>query len=219
MTPPLSTDRRCALRYALFGLWVALSVDPVARAEEPFEVPRPPSEHAPIIAGEARIDVVFPVLRRPLCPRDSECVFGGGGGLGGVLEWRWPTGLGVGIGYDGWFLDGNGVHELTTLQSLRVTLRHHFLLDRQVHPWFGGAIGGLVFGNTFAADAGGVLADLQAGLEVELTPSLAFTVGLLGRFFTTSSFRTRSDGVDRADRVGLDGALVLTGGLVLLPGI
>lgn len=219
MSLPLSTDLLRAIRGALLGVSVLLTLAGSARADEPFEVPRPPREHAPIIAGEARIDVVFPVLRRPLCPRGSECVFGGGAGLGGVLEWRWPTGLGVGLGYDGWFLDGNGVHELTTMQSLRATLRYHFLLDRQAHPWIGGALGGLLFGDTFAADAGGVLLDLQAGVELELTASLAFTVGVLGRFFTTTSFRTSSDGVERAERVGLDGALVLTAGLVLLPGI
>ena len=144
-------------------------------------------------------------------------MFGGGAGLGGVLEWRWPSGLGMGLGYDLWLLDGNGVHELSTMQAVRWTLRYHFLPDRLVHPWVGGGLGGLLFGDTFAADAGGVLADLQAGVEVELTASLAFTVGLLARFFTTSSFRTASDGVERADDVGLNGALVLTAGLVLLP--
>ncbi len=219
MIPPLSTDHRRALRGLVLGVCAALFAAPSARAGEPFEVPRPPQEHPPIIAGEARVDVVFPLARRPLCPRGSECVFGGGAGLGGVLEWRWPSGWGLGFGYDVWFLDGNGVHELTTMQVLRLTFRHHFLLERQAHPWVGGALGGLVFGDTFAADAGGALLDVQAGLEVELTASLVFTAGVLGRFFATSSFRTASDGVERAERIGVNGALVLTAGLVLLPGL
>ncbi|MEM9066858.1 MAG: hypothetical protein AAGE52_00090 [Myxococcota bacterium] len=182
-----------------------------------FELPPPPSSHPPRIAAEFRLDVVFPLDQKPICPSGSRCVFGGGAGLGALVEWRWPSGLGLGLGYDAWFLDGNGVHELTTMQSLRVGVRYQFLRDRQTHPWIGAAFGGLLFGDTFRADAAGGLVDVQLGVEFELSASLAFTIGATLRWLSTTSFRTSSDGVERAEGFGPVGAAALSVGLVLLP--
>ena len=192
----------------------------VTRAQAPadaFEPPPPPEAHAPVVAGEVHLDIVFPFADRPLCPSGGACVFGGGGGIGGIIEWRYPSGWALGAGYDVWLLDGNGVHELSTLQALRFVARHYFLRERQVHPFVGAAIGGLLFGDAFRRNAGGGLVDVFAGFELEIVPTLAFVADVGVRLFATSPFTSRSDGVDRASRFGIDGAATLRVGLILTP--
>ncbi len=181
-----------------------------------FELPPPPSDHGTQLAGEARLDVVFPLAQGRLCPPGELCVFGGGGGVAGLLEWRYPSGLGLGVGYDAWFLDGNGVHELSTMQAVRFSVRRFFMKEREVHPFIGGAVGALLFGDTFRRNAFGGLVDLVVGFEVEISPTLAFTAGVMVRLFSTTEFESRSDGVIRGERFGVDGAAALQVGLVLL---
>ena len=187
-------------------------------AAEPFQLP-PPQDELPVrLAGEVSLHVAFPFAQGSLCPEGSACILGSGAGIAGLLEWRFPRGLGVGVGYDAWFLDGNGVNELSTLQTLRATLRYRLLRDRQVHPYLGAALGALLFGDTFRVEAVGGAVDLLLGVEIELSASLAFTAGVLIRLLTTSAFRSNSDGVERAESFGPDGAAALTVGLVLLQG-
>lgn len=186
------------------------------RADE-FAPPPPPRDHAPTVAGEVHLDVVFPFADRPLCPPEGACVFGGGGGIGGIIEWRYPSGWAIGAGYDVWLLDGNGVHELSTLQALRLVGRRSFLRTRQIHPFVGAAIGGLLFGDAFRRNAGGGLVDLFTGFELEINATLAFVVDVGVRLFATSAFTSRSDELDRASDFGIDGAAILQVGLVLTP--
>lgn len=185
---------------------------------EPFELPPPRNEQPVRLAGEVDLLVVFPFAQDSLCPAGSECILGSGAGIGGLLEWRFPRGLGIGVGYDAWFLDGNGVVELSTFQALRATLRYRLLRDRQVHPYLGAAIGGLILGDTFRAEAVGGIVDMLLGVEIELSADLAFTAGVLVRLLSTSAFRSNSDGVERSQGFGIDGAAALTVGLVLLQG-
>lgn len=201
------------------GFWVLLPLVLVglggfAEAQE-YSPPPPPDDHPARITGEVHLDVVLPIATRPLCPEGSGCVFGGGGGIGGVLEWRWPRGQTVGLGYDVWFLDGNGVHELSTLQALRAVTRRFFLRERQVHPYVGASLGVLLFGDAFRHRAVGGLVDLLLGIESEITPTLSFVVGVAVRLFTTSRFTSVSDGVERSGRFGLDSAALLQIGLIL----
>ncbi|MEZ4252121.1 MAG: hypothetical protein R3B99_28235 [Polyangiales bacterium] len=196
---------------------VAVVAGPRGVEADSFEPPPPPSEHAPRVAGEVHLDIVFPFADRPLCPSGGACVFGGGGGIGGIVEWRWPSGWALGAGYDVWLLDGNGVHELSTLQVLRLVGRRYFLRARQIHPFVGGAIGGLLFGDAFRRNAGGGSVDLFSGFELEILPTLAFVVDVGVRLFATSAFTSRSDGLDRASSFGLDGAAMLQVGLALTP--
>ena len=195
-----------------------VSLSASTAAAQDFQLP-PPEDELPVrLAGEVNLQVVFPFAQDSLCPAGAACILGSGAGIGGLLEWRFPRGLGVGVGYDAWFLDGNGVNELSTFQALRVTLRYKMLRNRQVHPYLGAAIGGLILGDTFRAEAVGGIVDLLLGVEIELGTTLAFTTGVLVRLLTTSAFRSNSDGVERAQGFGVDGAAALTVGLVLLQG-
>jgi len=188
-----------------------------ARAE-PFEEPPAPDEVPARRAGELLVDAVFPLITTPLCPIDAQCIFGGGGGVGATLEWRYPRGLAVGFGYDVSFLDGSGVWELSTLQMIRGTVRYYGIRERLIHPYAGASAGLILLGDTFQASGVGGGVDLFAGAEVEITSGLSFTGALAVRTFVTNEFTTSGDAVTRADSFGLNVAIMLRFGLVLVEG-
>jgi len=188
-----------------------------AEAEDAFELPPPRDSHPPHLAGEFHAELVFPFEDENICPRGAACIFGDGAGIGATLWWRYPRGFALGARYDVWFLDGNGVHELSSLQVLSFVLRQTFKLQHLMHPFLGVGIGGLLFGDTFQDNAVGGALDATAGLEIEITSQLAFTTALTARIFTTNAFNSRSDAVSRGEGFGLNAALALQFGLVLLP--
>lgn len=194
----------------------ALHASPAAA--EPFEEPPAPDEVGPRRAGELLVDAVFPIRRTTLCPLEAQCIFGGGGGVGATIEWRYPRGLAAGFGYDVSFLDGSGVWELSTLQMLRGTIRYYGMRERLIHPYAGASAGLLLLGDTFTVSGVGGGLDLFAGAEVEITSGLSFTGALSVRTFVTNEFTTAGDDVVRADTFGLNVAIMLRLGLVLVEG-
>jgi hypothetical protein len=208
----LSTGAFVALATA--GLLVPAS----PAAADGFEEPRPPDELEPRRSGELMVDLVFPLGQPRVCPLEADCVFGGGGGVGAALEWRWPRGMALGFGYDVSFLDGNGVWELSTLQMIRGTIRYYGLRDSLIHPYVGANAGLVLLGDTFGVDAVGAGIDLLGGAEVEITSGLSFTGNVTVRAFVTNEFVTESDGVTRADTFGLNVAIYLRFGLMLVEG-
>lgn len=185
-----------------------------AQASE-FELPPPPDELPPHWAAQFDVAAVFPVRQGPLCPEGAACVFGGGAGVGAALDWRWPRGFAAGIGYDIWFLDGNGVYEITSMQTLGGRARFYGFPRHMFHPFIGASVGVVLFGDVFQRNAFGGSVEGVTGIELEITPTLTFTAALAARFFATGPFRSESDGVGRSDRFGLNGALALRFGLIL----
>ena len=181
-----------------------------------FSLPPEPNELPVRLGIELHLDTIFPLIDRHLCPRGGKCIFGAGSGIGGGVQWRRASGWFVGVSYDAWFLSGNGVYELTTLQTIQATVHYQWLPQNQVHPWCGAALGALILGDTFGVETGGALVDLQFGIEIEISPSLAFTGGVLVRLLTVTPFRTASDGTDRGRHFGINGAGIVRLGLVLL---
>ena len=184
---------------------------------EPFVLPPPPDAHPPQLAGEFRADLVLPLHTTALCPASSECVLGNGMGVGLTGWYRWWRGSGVGIGYDLWILDGNGVYELSSIHHLRVGFRQNFLPEKLAHPFVGASLGIVLVGDTFLADGVGGALDVTAGVELEITESLAFTAALAMRLMSTSAFVSATDGVRRSDPFGVNAITMVRLGLVLLP--
>ena len=181
-----------------------------------FELPPVPIDIDPVLAVDVHFAAVFPIVRDPLCPADEKCVFAGGGGVGLGVERRWPTGVSLGLGYDAWFLDSNNVYELAVMQMLSARVKYYLLPESIVHPVVGAGIGALVFGDTLEIATLGVAGIASVGLEWELTESIALLVSVPFRFFTTSSFQTRRDRVERAEEPGLNIAASLQFGLVIV---
>jgi hypothetical protein len=189
---------------------------PAGSSDKPEALIPSPDELPPVLAGDVHASGVFPVADDALCPADAECIFGGGGGLGGGIERRWPSGYAMGVGYDFWFLDANGVYEITVLQMVSLGVRYFFLPKLQSHPFIGGRIGGLVLGDTFKVDSVGAAAQLRAGVEIEITDTVAFSVASAWRLFFASAFTTPNDGVERAQGGGVSVAGTLQFGLSIL---
>lgn len=181
------------------------------------KVPIPlPGERSAIFAGEVHLDGVFPILRKPLCPSGAACIFGLGAGVGGLFERRWLSGFSLGVGYDLWLLDSNGVYEVTAIQDLSANIRYRLLPRRRAHPFIGAAVGGLLLGGNLNVAAWGGSAEAVIGVELEMSDSLALVIATDWRLFMTSSFRTQNDGVERVRDQGVDFAAGLRLGVAIL---
>lgn len=212
------TSRTAALTSCLLA--VAAWAGPAAAQDTgpPLELPPAPGEQAPILVGEVHAQSVFPIVDGPLCPADATCIFRAGGGVGARIERLLPTGLSLGILYDGWFLDGGGVYEIGVAHLLHFGARYQFLRERLLHPFVGASLGGLIFGDSFGADAIGGAAQLQGGVEIELTAHLALSLAMSWWVLTTTSFTTVQDGVERGRGAGLSVATALQLGLAIFQG-
>lgn len=180
-----------------------------------FALPTHPNDLGALLIVEPSLELVFPVASDSLCPDgpDRGCVFGSGFGLGVLVERRSRRGIGIGGAYGMSLMDGGGVYEFTTVQTFSVSLRGYFLEHNFVHPMLGVSAGLALFGEAFRADTLGLVADVSAGVELEMTRTLAMTAALdlrmlYFRGFTSAEGRQRGGG-------GLDFALALRVGLVL----
>lgn len=177
--------------------------------------PPSPAEHEPVLLVDVYLGLVTPLERSDICPGGASCVLGGGAVVGGEIERRWAFGLGIFLGYEAWFVESGGVFELGTAQLIRAGLRFSFLESQVVHPAIHVGAGAMVFGDAlFVSTVGGAL-DLGATTEIELTDSVAATVGAKTWLFTTGPFTTR-DEVERSQGAGINVALMLSVGLSIL---
>jgi hypothetical protein len=109
------------------------------------------------------------------------------------------------------------VFELAALHAIRAGVRYVIDDDSLIHPFIEGAIGGIAFGETASVVALGGLVSLGAGMEIELSESVAFVSSLQAWFLSTGPFRTR-EGALRSDPFGVNIALQVTLGISVLTG-
>jgi hypothetical protein len=217
-TPLLSSPSALLLRRQawLAALLIGASAltASVARAES-FEVPPDPRDRPPAWNVEPRLEVVFPVVVRRLCPDGAACPYGSGFGLGVLVERRYRSGVGLGLAYDLRFMDGDNLFELSTVQSLAGSFRYFFLPRSAAHPFVGVEVGAVLFGNTFQVSTGGVHVDGRAGVEIEASDVLSFTLYGTFRALYTVPFTSQPDAVRRSSSGGLDLTFSLGAGLAL----
>lgn len=172
-----------------------------AKAADAFEIPPAPAQAPPRWAFDVHTGFSAPLDNGSLCPENAGCVLQSGGGVGGSVERRWARGIGVLAAYDLWFLDTDSVYELGVQQLLRAGVRYTMPTDIVFHPVFELTGGGMGYGDTFRIETVGVLAQVMAGAEIELTASFGLRAGLGLRAFSHTQFTTERDGVRR----GTDG--------------
>ena len=185
-----------------------------ARAQE-FELPPDPRDRPPAWNIEPRLELDLPIVTRRLCPENAACIYGSGFGLGALVERRYRSGVGLGVAYDVDFMGGDNVFELSTLQKLSVSFRHFFLLRNAAHPFVGVEVGAVLFGDTFRVSTFGFHVDGRAGVELEATNTLSFTLYAIVRALYTAPFTSQPDGVRRSRSGGLDLSINVGGGLSL----
>jgi hypothetical protein len=178
--------------------------------------PPAPEDEEPVLAVEVHVGAVVPIVNQALCPEATRCVFGGGAGIGASVERRFAEGYGIALGYDAWFLESSGLYELPTLQILRASVRFAFYTERLMHLVLEGGLGALVFGDTFRISSAGGALHLGVTGELELTESIAFTLGVVARVFTTSGFLALTDETGRRLGDGANAGLALQAGILIV---
>lgn len=169
-------------------------------AQTAFVIPPPPALAAPRLAIEVHTGLTLPLGNEGLCPKGYGCVLQTGGGIGVSLERRRPSGFGMVVAYDAWFLDSDSVYELAVQQQLRFGMRYTQPTEFVFHPIFELTSGAMVFGDIFRAATFGAVFQGFSGVEAELTESFGVRLGFGVRGFSHTVFRTRRDGVRRAAR-------------------
>ncbi len=180
-----------------------------------LQPPPPPAQRDSQFGGELHLQLVLP-LAPALCPRDERCLLNGGFGIGGSVEQRWAFGGALLLGYDLSLLDAEGTFEVSTLHTLRVGARWVIPLDTVLQPYGELGLGAVLFGDSFGVATAGAALQLGVGGELELTPRMALTAGVVFRAFTTGAFRARADEAPDPRDAGANFALLLQAGILLL---
>ncbi|MGB0680427.1 MAG: hypothetical protein ACPGUV_12260 [Polyangiales bacterium] len=186
----------------------------IAAGPEHAIIPRP-EQRPPYLVGQAHVMAVFPLRNTALCPADAACIYGGGGGVLGSIELRWPWGLGLGAQYQAWLLDGNGVHELSLQHGLGPLLRYVLPTQTVWHPFAVLSPQWLALGDAPSLPSFGFGLDFGLGVEIEMSASLSFVAQASSRLFSTRAFTTESDDVRRAGGTEINAALSLHVGLAI----
>jgi hypothetical protein len=137
-----------------------------------------------------------------MCPEEAEtpCIIGGGLGLGIRIGYRTRGPWYVGGAYEFSRQESANLLRLAVLQQLRGEARYYFLENRRLVPYASTAVGGVVYGNEWGSDTGGLLAFLGVGIEYQVsrTSVVGAVVGyrpLVLRRFEDRSGQVRSDEV------------------------
>ncbi len=197
-------------------MWVSCLVLPATVQADSTEIPGVAQLGKPSFALGVETGLVIPVASKPLCPDGSQCLFGVGWAFGFPFSYRWAKGTGLGVGYEFWVQNANGVYEATVSQAFTAIVRQSFLLHRSIHPVLRLRGGFLMLGSSFRVATIGGTAEVAFGGEVELTPTTLFTFLLGGQVLSTRAFTTSADGIRRSVASGVDAALILRVGITFL---
>jgi hypothetical protein len=88
---------------------------------------------------------------------------------------------------------------LAILQQLRAEARYYPLIGRRLTPYAEGALGGVLYGNEWGADTGGLGISLGGGLEYEVGGPAVVGAAILYRTLVLRGW-TDSAGEVRAER-------------------
>ncbi len=160
--------------------------------------------------------MAIPVSTKRMCPPDEQCVFGAGFALAGSVFRRWEPGMSLGFAYEFWLQTANDVYDLSVSQTFAAVFQHNFRSNRRLRPYLRLRGGLLLFGESFRVAALGGLAELGAGVEIDVTDHTAFTFNVGGAVLRTGSFTTPNDDVLRGTDGAIDAAVLLRLGYVFL---
>src|SRR5215831_4765507 len=116
-----------------------------------------------------------------VCPPNPKapCILGSGVGLAVRIGYRTRGPFYVGGAYEFARLQSSNLLRLAILQQLRGEARYYLLEDTRFTPYFAAAAGGILYGNEWSADTGGITAFLGAGIEYQISQTAVFgaTIG------------------------------------------
>jgi opacity protein-like surface antigen len=136
-----------------------------------------------------------------VCPADAPtpCILGSGGGLGLRLGYRSRGPFYLGAAFQLSRLNSSNLLRLGIQQRLTAEGRYYFDRGNRVTPYLSGALGGAIYGNEFAATAGGVALGLGVGLEYQISERTVVSLQpsyqpILFRRFTDTTGQERAAG-------------------------
>lgn len=107
------------------------------------------------------------------CPSSTAnltpCILGSGGGLAIRGGYRTPGPWYYGGAYEFSKMDSSNLYRLGILQQLRAEMRYHLDLGTRAEPFATWGVGALVYGNEWGVETGGALAQLGAGVHLEVS--------------------------------------------------
>jgi hypothetical protein len=106
-----------------------------------------------------------------ICPATAvaPCILGSGVGLTLRMGYRTRGPLYVGGAYEFSRQDPSNLLRLAILQQLRGEARYYMLEGTRASPYLAGAFGGVLYGNEWGADTGGITAYLGGGVEFQIS--------------------------------------------------
>jgi hypothetical protein len=134
-----------------------------------------------------------------ICPESVfvPCIVGSGGGP--VLRGGYrPSGpFYVGGAYQFSKLDSSNLYRLGILQELRAEMRYFLDTRARVAPFVTWGLGGVVYGNEFGVETGGVSAFFGGGFEFEVSRSAVVGANIVYRPVLLAGY-TDAAGLDRS---------------------
>lgn len=147
------------------------------------------------------VGIAADVVMEPgaICPESVvvPCIVGSGGGP--VLRGGYrPSGpFYVGGAYQFSKLDSSNLYRLGILQELRAEMRYFLDTRARVAPFVTWGLGGVVYGNEFGVETGGVSAFLGGGFEFEVSRSAVVGANIVYRPVLLAGY-TDAAGLERA---------------------
>ncbi len=136
-----------------------------------------------------------------VCPEDTPtpCILGSGGGLGLRIGYRSRGPFYLGAAFQLSRVNSSNLLRLGIQQRLTAEGRYYFDRGNRLTPYLLGALGGALYGNEFAATAGGVALGFGVGLEYQISARTVVTLlptyqPILFRRFTDTTGQERAAG-------------------------
>jgi hypothetical protein len=106
-----------------------------------------------------------------VCPKHAPtpCILGSGGGLGLRAGYRTRGPFYVGASFQLSRLNSSNLLRLAILQRLSIEGRYYFDRGNRLTPYLLGGLGGAIYGNEWAASAGGAALSLGVGIEYQIS--------------------------------------------------
>ncbi len=145
-------------------------------ASDPIPVPipqwvRPPPINVDFLQYGVAFAGEFKLSAGAVCPKNATtpCILGSGVGLVARAGYRSSGPWYVGGAYEFVRLDTNSLMRLGVLQQLRGEGRYVVDLGQRTAPYVSAGVGGVVMGNEWGVESGGVSASWGLGFETQIT--------------------------------------------------
>lgn len=189
-------------RAGLHPIFVILALCPPAWAENSGPSAPPSSFHYLQYGVAFAAETV--ASAGDVCPTTAvaPCILGSGFGPAIRLGYRSREAWYIGGAYEFSRQDPSSLLRLAILQQLRAEVRYYSVEGRRLTPYGEAALGGVLYGNEWGAETGGLEGSLGAGVEYQLTGTSVIGAALLYRPLVLRGWRDSAGEVRAEEFLG-----------------